>query len=54
MIEPFPNFDLLVLLLPSQCLDLVFVGIEDILLTAPEVRVHLAREEGVLGDICLS
>lgn len=45
--------DILFLLLASQCLDLILVGIEDILLTTPKVRMDLARKKSILGDIGL-
>lgn len=37
--------------LVSQAVDLVSVGAEDIVFAAGEVRVDLARQEGVLRDI---
>lgn len=42
------------LVLANQILDLVFVGVEDILFTPPKVRVHLAWEESILGNVCVS
>lgn len=36
---------------PCEILNLVLVGIEDILLATTKVRVDLAREKGVLRDV---
>ena len=43
--------NILPLLFPGQCLDLVFVSIEDILLTATEICMHLSWKKSIFRDI---
>ncbi len=42
------------LTLVSQSLDLVLVGVEDILFASSKICVHLAWEESILGDVSVS
>ena len=40
--------------LANQSLNLVLVGVKDILLTSPKVRMDLAWEESILRNVCVS
>lgn len=42
------------LILANQSLDLVLVGIENILFAPSEIRVHLAWEESILRNVRVS
>ena len=44
LVPDLPVEGVLMMFFTRKCLDLVLVGIEDILLTTPKVRMDLARE----------